>query len=195
MPFCHGFPGSMDALFDLFIDCPTQKGLADELGPVVRAHERRRPMQGHETRQDVDDATRANAASDIDGQTLSGPFVDDGQAFEPNESALPPTAQRHQRSIRELAGPGVLLGRPHLDDLLASGRTPLARLNKRPRALPCGPLIGRPGSRVSRARLKMHITCASDAYADRIPAKGAADARASSKSSLPGPELPIRPCR
>jgi len=76
--FAGGDVGGLDAL----IGEPGQDGPGDELGPVVGADVLRGAVQADETRQDVDDPSRADAAGDIDGERLARELVDHGQALE-----------------------------------------------------------------------------------------------------------------
>ena len=61
---------------------PAQDRAGDKLGPVVGPEIARGASVAHEAGEQVDDSAGANAARDVDGQRLSGPFVDDGEALD-----------------------------------------------------------------------------------------------------------------
>ena len=77
-----GFAGIDERGFDVRVGEPLEKCVADEFRTIVRAQVARRPVRGDQTRENFDDATRADGARHIDGQALPGKLVDHGQAFE-----------------------------------------------------------------------------------------------------------------
>ena len=76
------FAGIAERAADALGDDPLQDRVRHELRPVVRAHEGGRAVDAHETGEHVDDAARADAAGDVDGEALARPLVDDGEALE-----------------------------------------------------------------------------------------------------------------
>jgi hypothetical protein len=75
-------PGLDQCRADALRDDPGRQCLGYELRSVVAAQERRGAAGAHEAGQHLDDAGGANAAVDIDGQSLPGELVRDGQALE-----------------------------------------------------------------------------------------------------------------
>ena len=61
---------------DVSLQQPAQYGSGDELRTIVGAQVPRRTMYAYELCQHFDDSARADAAADIDGQTLSGVLID-----------------------------------------------------------------------------------------------------------------------
>lgn len=61
---------------------PPDDGRGDEFGPVVAAQVPWRAVDADQLGEHLNDAPRANAACDVDGETLARPLVDDGEALE-----------------------------------------------------------------------------------------------------------------
>jgi len=109
---------------DLLLGEPLQDCLTDELRAVVRAQEARCTVLGDEPGEDLDDATRADQAGNVDRQALPGEFVDDGEAF---ELLAVGTGIEH-----EIVGPDMVGScrrqRPRAGCRYRSGRTPALKL-------------------------------------------------------------------
>ncbi len=56
-------------------------GVTDEFGTAIRAQKCRSAMHTHQSSKNVDDAGRANATGDVDGEAFVRKFVDYGQAL------------------------------------------------------------------------------------------------------------------
>ena len=67
---------------DPVVGKPPEDGRADEFRTIVGAQIGRCAMHTDQAGENVDDATRANAAGDIDRQAFMGEFIDHGQAFQ-----------------------------------------------------------------------------------------------------------------
>ena len=82
VPFCHGLPGSMNAVSICAVCSQRRIAVRHELGAVVGAQVARRPVHAHELRQHLDHAPRPNAAGHIDRQALARELIDDRQALQ-----------------------------------------------------------------------------------------------------------------
>ena len=80
--FCHGFPGSMSAVSMPASASQRRIAAATNSGPSVRAQVAWRAVHADELRQDFNHAAGSNAAGDVDGQALTGPFIHDRQALQ-----------------------------------------------------------------------------------------------------------------
>jgi hypothetical protein len=123
---------------------PAEHGKREELRTVVRAQGLRRATRSDEPVEHFDDAGRANAPADIDGERFVGPLVDHGEALE----LLPVRA----RIEDEVVGP----------DLIGTDRGMRSRAARRkaPSALSLGDL---------KPRLLPQSVRSSRAHPDAVP--------------------------
>jgi hypothetical protein len=81
-PILPGLPWCDVRGVDVGRSQPAMDSGREEFGPVVRTKVLRSSMMADETRQHIDDATRADAAGDVDGEAFPRPLVHDGEALQ-----------------------------------------------------------------------------------------------------------------
>ena len=71
VPFCHGLPGSMNAVSIFASAAHFKKSGTDKLRPIVRADVARRAMHANHAAQYLDHPIRADRSGHVDGQTFA----------------------------------------------------------------------------------------------------------------------------